>query len=90
MWRCMAGGLIFDYEFGILLLLLSYMLYIDVYESCLASCHCLGRGQISVKPTGHGRFFVENYQTYFEIISYFKKEINWIKGGLFHLFIALL
>ena len=40
-------------SFGRLLLLLSYMLYIDVYESCLASCHRLGRGQISVKLTGH-------------------------------------
>ena len=34
----------------------------------------LGRGQISVKPTGHARFSVENYQTYFEILSYFLKK----------------
>ena len=72
MWRYMAGGLIFDYEFGRLLLLLSYMLYIDVYESCLASCHCLGCGQISVKLTGHARFLVEkSIKLILENMSYF-------------------
>ena len=86
----MAGGFIFDYEFGRLLLLLSYMLYIDVYESCLASCHRLGRGQISVKLTGHARFSVENYKTYFKKYELFSKEINWIKDGLFYLFFLLL
>ena len=50
----------------------------------------LGRGQTSVKPTGHARFSVENYQTYFEILSYFLKKSIGQKGGLFYLFIFLL
>ena len=69
MWRCMAGGLIYNYEFGILLLLLSYMLYIDVYESCLASGHRLGRGQISVELTGYARFSVEVYHLIWKVIN---------------------
>ena len=83
-------GLI-DYDFGGLILLVSslFTLYLDlnhVWHLCLS----LGRGQTSVKPTGHARFFVENCQTYFEILSYFLKKSIGQKGGLFYLFIFLL
>ena len=68
MWSSMDGGLI-DYEFGRLILLLSslYTLYLDLNHVWLL-CLSLGRGQLSVKPTGHARFSVEtispNLETY--------------------------
>ena len=41
---------------------------------CKAFMPSMGRGQISVKPTGHARFSVENYQTYLEFINYFQRK----------------
>ena len=60
-----------------------------MYESCLAVMPSLGRGQISVELTGHARFLVENYKTYFRKYELFSKEINWIKGGLFLFILSL-
>ena len=33
------------------------------------SCHCMGRGQISVKPTGHARFSVELFRLIWKLIN---------------------
>ena len=53
--------------------------------ACMPS---LGRGRTSVKPTGHARFSVEFIRLFLENYKLFSKEINWIKGGLFYLFIS--
>ena len=89
MRSCMAGGyLLTDLEI-VILLLFRYILFI-VCESLYGLCHYLGRGQISVKPTGHARFSAENFKTYFRKYKLISKEINWIKDVLFYLFIIWL
>ena len=68
-----------------IILLLRHISCILICLSCMAFMPSMGRGQISVKLTGHARFSVENYKTYFRKYKFIFKEINWIKGDLFYL-----
>ena len=47
----------------------------------------LGRSQISVKPTGRARFFVEMLHLFYKLKVYFQRKAIGSKGDLSYLFI---
>ena len=90
MWWNKVGACELSWSWSFIFYSSLIVYWIVVVESCKAFMPSLGRGRISVKPTGHARFSVEFIRLIWNKKSIFLKEINWIKWGLFYLFTFLL